>query len=75
VHQHEASAAILPARGSVTASAKPIAAAASIALPPWRNISAPTSLAISLWLETMPRLPMTGWLISRYSDIGGALLS
>lgn len=59
---------MLPARGRVTASAKPTATAASTALPPLRRMSAPTWLAISFWLTTMPRVPTTGWWIDGYSS-------
>src|SRR5690606_35643826 len=41
--------------GYVTASAKPVAIAASTAFPPWRRTSAPIRLAISLAEATIPR--------------------
>ena len=44
---------MLPAAGKVTVSAKPVATAASTALPPARMISAPTRLASSLLLTTI----------------------
>ena len=44
----------LPAAGSVTASAKPVATAASTAFPPRRMISTPAALASALLLATMP---------------------
>ncbi len=44
----------LPARGSVTARAKPTATAASTALPPRSRISTPTRVARASWLATMP---------------------
>ena len=39
---------MLPASGSTTAIANPVATAASTALPPCRRMSRPTSLAIEL---------------------------
>ena len=44
----------LPQQGLVTASAKPTATAASIALPPWRRMSAPISAARRSAATTMP---------------------
>ena len=43
----------LPANGNVTASAKPVATAASTALPPARMISSPAALASALLLATI----------------------
>src|ERR1700694_1290752 len=51
---------MLPARGSVTASANPTATAASTALPPLRRISTPTLVASGSSLTTMPLLASTG---------------
>src|SRR5665213_2473477 len=45
---------MLPACGNVTASAKPVATAASTAFPPARMISTPAWLASALLLTTMP---------------------
>ena len=50
----------LPARGRVTASAKPTATAASTALPPRFNMSKPTRDAAASWLTTMPCAATTG---------------
>ena len=52
--------AILPARGSVTASAKPVATAASIAFPPRFSMSSPASDASFSGPETMPLDAMAG---------------
>ena len=49
---------MLPASGNVTASANPVATAASTALPPWRRMSLPTSDAGAETDTTIPRLPM-----------------
>src|SRR3954463_15820612 len=49
----------LPAAGKVTASAKPVATAASTALPPAFRISSPTALARALLLTTIAS-PTTG---------------
>src|SRR5690349_3894384 len=43
----------LPANGNVTASANPVATAASTALPPARMISSPAALASALLLATI----------------------
>src|SRR5690242_8533563 len=52
---------ILPARGKVTASAKPTATAASTALPPFCRMSAPTRAAKPSCATTMPACPTTLW--------------
>src|SRR5947209_3861844 len=51
---------MLPAWGCVTASANPIATAASTALPPALRISTPTCVASFSWLATIPFLVTTG---------------
>jgi hypothetical protein len=51
---------MLPARGFTTACAKPTATAASMALPPRRMISAPTSLESGCSETTIARWPVTG---------------
>ena len=45
---------MLPALGCVTASANAVATAASIALPPFARIAAPTSDAVADVVMTMP---------------------
>jgi len=51
----------LPAEGCVTASAKPTATAASIALPPASSTATPTSVACASRVATMPCRARTGW--------------
>jgi hypothetical protein len=52
---------MLPALGRATASAKPMATAASTALPPDFRICRPMREASSCSLDTMPFLATTGW--------------
>ena len=51
-HDEPAAARYCPASGSVTARANAVAIAASIALPPWRSTSRPTSAACPSWATT-----------------------
>ena len=60
----------LPARGSVTASAKPTATAASTALPPRFKISNPTRDAAASCVTTMPCLATTGRAVARGEMMG-----
>ena len=57
---------MLPARGKVTASAKPTATAASTALPPCFKISTPARVANVSWLDTMPCLAQTGCAVAMW---------
>src|ERR1700728_3578343 len=52
---------MLPARGYVTAMAKPTATAASTALPPFCRTSAPMRAASASCATTMPSLATTAW--------------
>src|SRR5271166_4237542 len=61
---------MLPARGRVTASAKPTATAASTALPPSRKTSSPTRDAAASWVTTMPCLATTGRAVAKGEMIG-----
>ncbi len=61
---------MLPARGRVTASAKPTATAASTALPPRFSMSNPTRDASASWLTTMPCVAMTGRAVAKGEMIG-----
>ena len=64
---------MLPAVGCVTASANPVAMAASTALPPLRRTRAPTSLAIHCWEETTPprvRTTSCDWASARPTENG-----
>ena len=61
---------ILPARGRVTASAKPTATAASTALPPRFRMSSPTRDASASWVTTMPCLAITGRAVANGEMIG-----
>src|SRR4051812_15183741 len=60
----------LPAAGKVTASAKPVATAASTALPPAFRISSPTTLARALLLTTIAS-PTTGEMLELNRHDGG----
>ena len=61
---------MLPARGSVTAKAKPTATAASMALPPSAKMRDPTALAISFCETTMPCKPTFGeWMLGYSSSV------
>src|SRR5688572_12185876 len=51
---------MLPAAGCTTASARPVATAASTAFPPALSTAAPTSLASAFADTTMPCVPRTG---------------
>src|SRR5208337_2406379 len=62
---------MLPARGRVTASAKPTATAASTALPPSRKTSSPTRDAAASWVTTMPCFATTGTAVAKGEMTGG----
>ncbi len=55
---------MLPELGIATASAKPVATAASTALPPRRSTATPMSDASALSELTMPCSACTGWMIT-----------
>ena len=61
----------LPARGRLTARAKPTPTAASTALPPAAKIATPTRVAVASWAATMPFSANTGWWMSAGEKIAG----
>ena len=59
---HESAAAeVARAEGWVTAKAKPMATAVSMALPPWRSTRMPTSVASGDREATAPSRPLASW--------------
>src|SRR5512143_413008 len=61
-------------QGSTEPIARPVATAASMALPPLRRISAPTAAALQFWATTTP-LPRTACLVIFICRVSDSLIN